>query len=77
MQLWISCPAELVHILLPTCILQPLIENSVKYGIFPQAQTYLIMTVEVEAFQGNTLSIRVSDNGNGYSEDTLREVERL
>lgn len=77
MQLRISCPAELVHILLPTCILQPLIENSVKYGILPQAQTCLIMTVEVEAFPGNTLSIRVSDNGNGYSEDTLREVERL
>lgn len=77
MELRISCPAELARTLLPTCILQPLIENSVKYGILPNAQTCLVMTVEVESCAADTMSIRVSDNGNGYSEDTLREVERL
>lgn len=59
--------------LVPTLILQPLVENAVRHGLSPRSTPGHI---EIEAqVHGSTLCLRVSDNGAGLaeSESALRE----
>ena len=77
MELRVICPDALYSTRLPTCTLQPLIENSIKHGIDPIKQEKLIMTVEVMPAGGNMVSITVCDNGVGYKASALSEIERL
>jgi signal transduction histidine kinase len=61
-----SCPAELRGALVPSFILQPLIENAVKHGV---AQTSRPVTIRLEASRdGDDLVVIVEDDGEATSQ---------
>jgi len=59
--------------MVPTLILQPLIENAIKHGIKDAKKTAII---EIKAFQTNKrINISVSDNGPGFPESDSIEIK--
>lgn len=62
----IEMSPEAEHANIPALLLQPLVENSIKYAISPSVQGGLIeVTADVK---GATLQITVRDSGKGFSE---------
>ena len=59
----VDLPDELAQLKVPGMILQPLVENSVKYGVSASARPVTISIVAREEY--GRLVIRVSDNGPG------------
>lgn len=59
----VDLPNELAQLKVPGMILQPLVENSVKYGVSASAKPVTISIVAREEY--GRLVIRVSDNGPG------------
>lgn len=59
----VDLPNELAQLKVPGMILQPLVENSVKYGVSASARPVTINIVAREEY--GRLVIRVSDNGPG------------
>jgi two-component system LytT family sensor kinase len=55
--------AAAMDVLVPTLILQPLVENSIRHGLEPMVRTGTL-TIEAQA-DGDTLWLRVRDNGAG------------
>ncbi|MFN6176495.1 MAG: sensor histidine kinase [Flavobacteriales bacterium] len=65
-------PPELDHHLVPSMLLQPLVENAIKHGL---DNTTGSVTITVSAHETeNRLFVRVSDNGKGTS-DVLHAME--
>jgi len=61
------CPPSLNAALVPSFLLQPLIENAIKYALAPSA---VPVTIRVEAArEGDTLVVTVEDDGNGQEKD--------
>ncbi len=61
------CPPTLNAALVPSFLLQPLIENAIKYALAPSAEP---VTIRVEAArEGDTLVVTVADDGNGQDKD--------
>jgi len=57
--------------LVPTMILQPLLENAVRYGVSGQVGQALI---SIRAFrEADTLNLEVSDNGPGFASKSRQE----
>ena len=63
---------RLADVMVPSFILQPLVENAFKYGISPKIDGGLV-TIRVR-HRGDWLTISVSDNGVGMSPETLAEL---
>ncbi len=66
-----SIPPSMLDIVVPKLILQPLVENSIKYGL-PDSPPWTI-----SIYGENTDShwkITVCDNGKGFSRDTLNNL---
>ena len=62
-----TCPPALNGALVPGFLLQPLIENAIKYALAPSAEP---VTIKVEASRdGDTLVIAVEDDGAGLEQD--------
>jgi two-component system sensor histidine kinase YesM len=54
-------------------ILQPIVENAIKFGLEnPEGARVAVLTRQ----EGNTLVIEVSDNGMGMSPDLIDELQR-
>ena len=62
--------AAALDVLVPTLILQPLVENAIRHGLEPQVRGGCL-TIEAQA-DGDTLSLRIRDNGIGFAKDQLR-----
>lgn len=62
---------ELQDALVPTLVLQPLLENAVEHGIEPSV-TDGWLQVEA-AHEGDSLTLRVSDNGAGFGGQPIHE----
>jgi len=60
-------PPALREATVPNLVLQPLVENAIRHGIGKRAEEGWI-TIMAERY-GDTLVIRVTDNGAGLSED--------
>ncbi len=61
-----ECPPELNRALVPGFVLQPLVENAIKYALAPSAEP---VTIRVAAeTQGGTLILSVEDDGTGGSD---------
>ncbi|MFS1525471.1 sensor histidine kinase [Microbulbifer sp. 2304DJ12-6] len=58
--------------LVPSLLLQPLVENAIKYGI-SQREWGGEISIKARVFAGELL-LEVSDNGPGMSEETLRRI---
>lgn len=65
-------PESLKEKRIPRLILQPLVENSIKYGL-ESAPPWFISVEAEEKKEG--WSITVSDTGNGFTEETLNEIQ--
>jgi len=59
-------------ILIPKLILQPIIENSIIYGM----EVTEGLKISVESSEGDTLIIKIIDNGPGIPEDVLSQITR-
>ncbi len=62
---------DVLDALIPSLMLQPLVENSIRHGLAPRAAGG---TVLIRGFrQDSSLKILVSDDGNGLPVDGIRE----
>ena len=64
--------AETLHIVVPSMLLQPLIENSIKHGLEPRLQGGTITLRS--RIQGDKMIVEVEDDGVGMAEGRAREV---
>lgn len=65
-------PAKLQSTVIPPLIIQPLIENSIKHGIYPQTKGgKIIISAQIKAEQ---LEIIIEDNGAGIKEEKINEI---
>lgn len=62
--------AAAMDVMVPTLILQPLVENSIRHGLEPMLRTGTL-SVEAQA-DGDTLWLRVRDNGSGLPKNWKR-----
>lgn len=68
----VAVPEDLFGTLLPRFVLQPLIENSVRHGIYDQLGTE---TIELRAYRkGQDVFIEVRDNGAGITPEKLADI---
>jgi signal transduction histidine kinase len=67
---------ETLRARVPTTMIQPLAENSIKHGICPVANggTLTLRTQRVDSDQGPRLRIVLEDDGRGMDESRLEEV---
>jgi two-component sensor histidine kinase len=64
LQYVLDLPADLADVNVPSLLLQPLVENSIKHGLEPKVEGG---TITVRARRvGNMLSLEVSDTGVGF-----------
>lgn len=66
----IQVPPEMEQILIPKLVIQPIIENWIKYGIDVKPPWFI--RIEGAVSEGQW-SIRITDNGTGFSEEMLRD----
>src|SRR5262249_13039082 len=67
----IDIPRELLECTIPSLILQPIVENAILHGVFPNQRTGMIC---IEGRRdGQRLVLSVSDNGEGFDSDHPRE----
>ncbi|MFW5687054.1 MAG: LytS/YhcK type 5TM receptor domain-containing protein [Halanaerobium sp.] len=66
-------PGELKDIIIPPFIIQPLIENSIKHGIYPQDRGGKIIVTAEKI--NDKLQIKIEDNGPGITEEKISEIE--
>ncbi|MFV0400026.1 MAG: sensor histidine kinase [Oscillospiraceae bacterium] len=60
------------HVMIPKLTLQPLVENSIKYGLERYSKT---CTIHISsAVEGETLCIRIEDNGPGMSAEYIEQI---
>jgi|SRR5579863_38892 len=64
----IDVPPELRDAMVPNLVLQPLVENSIRHGVGKKSGSGWI-SVAAEKY-GETLVLRVTDNGEGLRENT-------
>lgn len=60
----------------PLCI-QTFVENSVKYGLSPIKDPALKISIQVDLLrteEGDVLDIQIEDDGKGYSQEILEEI---
>ena len=65
-----TCEDGLYEALIPTMILQPLLENALTHGVRARQA---IVSIHA-AREGDGLRVTVEDNGAGMSEDTLKRI---
>lgn len=69
----INVDEDILSLKVPQLILQPIVENSVKYGLQPKEENGIIaVNVQVD---NNQLWINVMDNGLGMSQQRLDKVQ--
>lgn len=62
--------AAALDVLVPTLILQPLVENAIRHGLEPMVRPGTL-TIEADA-DGDTISLRVRDDGAGFPKNWQR-----
>ena len=70
----ISVTEETQEVYIPKLLLQPFIENAIKYGY--QNQSSVLIEIRVYVYDGKLL-LEVQDDGRGMDEQTLAEVHRI
>lgn len=73
LQLITEVPEELAEISVPSFMIQPLVENSVKHAM--PARGTLHITVSAKREGGDDLSITVADDGVGMSEEQVKKLK--
>ena len=63
--------SETLDALIPPLLLQPIVENAVKHGIFPKETQG---EVKIKIYQDETLHLIVEDDGVGMSDDKKKDA---
>ena len=71
-KLQIDIPEELSECVMPKLLIQPLVENAIKYGIDEQGGEIWVSLRR----EGDHLIFEVRDNGKGMSQETCRDLLR-
>lgn len=72
----IDCDPELLSIKVPNFIIQPLLENSLKYGLKNKAYCGSVNVV-VARSDDKTFNIIIEDDGTGMDEKTMNRVDNM
>ncbi len=72
LQYEIDIPEELSECVMPKLLIQPLVENAIKYGIDEQGGEIWVSLRR----EGDHLIFEVRDNGKGMSQETCRDLLR-
>lgn len=73
-QYMIDIPAEIEQCIIPKLLIQPMIENSIKYGFEGKEQ----LLVEISGYkEEGRLIVICSDNGAGIKPRVLKEIEHI
>lgn len=69
----INCPTRLGGAIVPSFILQPLVENAIRYAVAPSCS---VVTVSIEALEleGGQLLLRVEDDGGDAAPDDVPQT---
>lgn len=67
-------PDEVKDCIVPKLVIQPIIENAIKYG-FKNCQ-HLMVEMEISLYE-DQLSIMIYNNGAGIEEQTLAEIHKM
>ncbi|MDK8183336.1 sensor histidine kinase [Paenibacillus sp. UMB4589-SE434] len=70
----ISVAEETQEVYVPKLLLQPIIENAIKYGY--QHQSKVLIEIRIYTSAGK-LILEVHDNGHGMNEETLQQVNQI
>ena len=70
----INMNKECENHIIPKLIIQPIVENSIKYGF--KNKDYLIINIDVNLEEGGFM-IYVTDNGDGISPERLLEINEI
>ncbi|KJB86364.1 histidine kinase [Paenibacillus sp. E194] len=70
----ITVEEETNHVYVPKLLLQPIIENAIKYGY--QNQSNVLIEIRIYPSDGK-LMLEVCDNGKGMDAETLLKVNRI
>lgn len=70
----ITIEEETNHVYVPKLLLQPIIENAIKYGY--QNQSNVLIEIRIYPSDGK-LMLEVCDNGQGMDAETLLKVNRI
>lgn len=62
-----------LNLKIPSLIIQPLVENSIKHGILKNPQGGTVV-VEINSFNKNLLDIRIKDDGIGINDDIIKKI---
>lgn len=65
----VRVPASLKDLYIPKIIIQPFIENSIKYGYDLDKEVEIHLTVSAMIEEANILKLTVTDNGHGLPDD--------
>jgi two-component system, sensor histidine kinase YesM len=74
LQYEIDIPDEIKQIFVPKLLLQPIIENAIKYGY--QGKTHLKVVIKGEVSEGDMI-LTVCDNGSGMEDAKLTQITAL
>ncbi|SMG55326.1 sensor histidine kinase [Paenibacillus aquistagni] len=70
----VTIAEETYPIYVPKLVLQPIIENAIKYGY--QHQSHMLIDIRIQLADGKLL-LEVCDNGPGMDEQSLQELRRM
>lgn len=76
MTLEIDVPENLLNLEVPQLILQPIVENSVKYGLRPKEEGNGVVAIQGE-IREEFLELTIMDNGVGMSAEKLEYIQNL
>ena len=68
----IECEERLKSVIVPKMVIQPLVENSIQYGV---ARLEGIGRICIKVYQEKKIIIEVIDNGIGISDDEIRRLQ--
>ena len=72
----VDVPEELLELKVPQLILQPVVENAVKYGLKPKEEGEGVVVIQGMKSE-DRLEITVMDNGIGMTEEKMADVQQL
>lgn len=72
----VNCDPELLSVKVPNFIIQPLLENSLKYGLKNKAYSGSVNVDIVKAGE-KSFNIIIEDDGTGMDEKTMNRVENM
>ncbi len=67
-------PEKYRHILVPKSIIQPIVENSIRYGLQEMIGGVCTITVKIEERGGEDILISIKDNGPGMEENYINRI---